>query len=507
MRCSPGVQQRCRVGKPHSGSLGKERKAKRFSRISTLRGRRLRAGVLGYLCGLSAETKELIREVHGEHLLRLKHRSQKGEERRDGVGLARGTMVHDGSGPRTPAAVVAAAGDTGAPPAASGHPRPATAADPTAGPRPRPQPRPTGRREEGPQEEGPGGGATDDAGRAPPGDDSAPSTAPATRRTAWTWKCRRRRRRGRRRGKCPQRANPLLDHRYCKTEDGDSATEEEAAKNQLLTTEVNTEDLTELIHEFLEHFYGKYGSFIPLSETDVLEHLNKKLNSDLTDRKTFIFSEVTKYRAGLACAPMHYFKVAYNKHTLTLEDLSTLDDQNWVNDQVINMYGELIVEAANQKVHFFNSFFHRQLVAKGYEGVKRWTKKVDLFTKSLLLIPIHLEIHWSLITVDVTNQNIHFYDSQGIMFKYAVENILKYILAEAKDKKHTAYQKGWKMIVNKSIPQQKNDSDCGVFVLEYCKCLALKQPLQFTQEDMPKVRKRIYKGSASANSKAKAGLR
>uniref|UniRef100_A0A665VQD1 Ubiquitin-like protease family profile domain-containing protein n=1 Tax=Echeneis naucrates TaxID=173247 RepID=A0A665VQD1_ECHNA len=44
--------------------------------------------------------------------------------------------------------------------------------------------------------------------------------------------------------------------------------------------------------------------------------------------------------------------------------------------QVINMYGELIMEATQHKVHFFNSFFHKQLVAKGYDGVKRWTKKV-----------------------------------------------------------------------------------------------------------------------------------
>lgn len=29
------------------------------------------------------------------------------------------------------------------------------------------------------------------------------------------------------------------------------------------------------------------------------------------------------------------------------------------------------------QVHFFNSFFHRQLVTKGYNGVKRWTKKVS----------------------------------------------------------------------------------------------------------------------------------
>lgn len=252
------------------------------------------------------------------------------------------------------------------------------------------------------------------------------------------------------------------------------------------------EGIREIVHEFLEHFYMKYGSFIPLSEGDVLEHIKKTSNFELSNRKLNIHSEVVKYKAGLASAPMTSFMVTHNKHTLTLEDLSTLDEQNWVNDQVINMYGELIMEAT-QQIHFFNSFFHRQLVAKGYEGVKRWTKKVDLFSKRLLLIPIHLEIHWSLITVDMTNQHINYYDSQGIVFKHTVDNIMRYILSEAKEKKQAVYQKGWKMIVNKGIPQQRNDSDCGVFVLEYCRCLALKQPLQFTQEDMPRVRKRIYK--------------
>ncbi len=46
------------------------------------------------------------------------------------------------------------------------------------------------------------------------------------------------------------------------------------------------------------------------------------------------------------------------------------------------------------------------------------------------------------------------------------QNILKYILAEAKEKKQPVFQQGWKMVVNKTIPQQKNDNDCGVFVLE-----------------------------------------
>ncbi|XP_070688169.1 sentrin-specific protease 5-like [Pempheris klunzingeri] len=253
------------------------------------------------------------------------------------------------------------------------------------------------------------------------------------------------------------------------------------------------EHLTDMIHEFLESFYLKYGGFIPLSETDVLEHLKKKGNSDLSSRGLEIKEAMARYRAGLASAPFAGFMVTYNKHTLGLEDLGTLEEQNWLNDQIINMYGELIMEATQHKVHFFNSFFHKQLVAKGYDGVKRWTKKVDLFSKWLLLIPIHLEIHWSLVTVTMATKTISYYDSQGIVFRHTTDNIMKYLLSEAREKKQAAFQKGWKITIIKGIPQQKNDSDCGVFVLEYCRCLSVKQPLLFCQEDMPRIRKRIYK--------------
>ncbi|XP_029473026.1 sentrin-specific protease 5-like [Rhinatrema bivittatum] len=74
-----------------------------------------------------------------------------------------------------------------------------------------------------------------------------------------------------------------------------------------------------------------------------------------------------------------------------------------------------------------------------------------------------------------------------------IQNIRKYLLTEAREKNHPEFLQGWQTAVTKCIPQQKNDSDCGVFVLQYCKCLALDQPFQFSQDDMPRVRKRIYK--------------
>ncbi|XP_061594731.1 sentrin-specific protease 5-like [Cololabis saira] len=257
--------------------------------------------------------------------------------------------------------------------------------------------------------------------------------------------------------------------------------------------EASLDQLADTVHEFLEDFYLKYGSFIPLSETDVLEHLKKKGNTDFCNSGLDIKGEMSRYRAGLASVPIAGFMVMYNKHTLSLEDLCTLEEQNWLNDQIINMYGELIMDATEHKVHFFNSFFHKQLVAKGYDGVKRWTKKVDLFSKWLLLIPIHLEIHWSLVTVTMATKTISYYDSQGIVFRHTTDNIMKYLQSEAREKKQAAFQKGWKITIIKGIPQQKNDSDCGVFVLEYCRRLSVKQPLLFSQDDMPHIRKRIYK--------------
>ncbi|XP_073348192.1 sentrin-specific protease 5-like [Pagrus major] len=270
----------------------------------------------------------------------------------------------------------------------------------------------------------------------------------------------------------------------------DRITSKKSASSQ---SDVSLKVLTKDIHEFLDDFYRSYGSFIPLQKRDVLRHLKRRFNADFIDRKNIIFPEVTKHRAAIIQKPVPSFRVVYKKHTLTLDDLSTLADQNWLNDQVMNMYGELIMESAHHKVHFLNSFFHRQLMTKGYDGVKRWTKQVDLFSKNLLLVPIHLEVHWCLVTADNVKKKICIYDSQGNGLQKVARNILKYLMTEAKEKKQTAFESGWTVSFDEKIPQQTNENDCGVFVLEYSRCLALGKPLQFSQKDIPKIRKRIYK--------------
>lgn len=60
----------------------------------------------------------------------------------------------------------------------------------------------------------------------------------------------------------------------------------------------------------------------------------------------------------------------------------------------------LLMERSKEKglpaVHAFNTFFFTKLKTAGYQAVKRWTKKVDIFSVDLLLVPIHLGVHWCL---------------------------------------------------------------------------------------------------------------
>ncbi|XP_036098726.1 sentrin-specific protease 5 isoform X3 [Molossus molossus] len=257
-------------------------------------------------------------------------------------------------------------------------------------------------------------------------------------------------------------SSKLLDHPYCKNPleaplmcSGLTLENQMGGgKNSQKASPVDDEQLSICLSGFLDEVMKKYGSLVPLSEKDVLGRLKDVFNEDFSNRKPFINREITNYRARHQKCN---FRVFYNKHMLDMDDLATLDGQNWLNDQVINMYGELIMDAVPDKVHFFNSFFHRQLVTKGYNGVKRWTKKVDLFKKSLLLIPIHLEVHWSLITVTLSNRIISFYDSQGIHFKFCVENIRKYLLTEAREKNRPEFLQGWQTAVTKFLSKNRGE--------------------------------------------------
>nr|XP_020504944.1 sentrin-specific protease 3-like [Labrus bergylta] len=256
-----------------------------------------------------------------------------------------------------------------------------------------------------------------------------------------------------------------------------------------------TEEHMSCVTGILEESLQQYGSLIPIHVEDIAEKLQDIFSESFSQphRKTVVQHLIQSFQRSSGSALAKTFRVNYKRHVLTMDDLGTLYGQNWLNDQIMNMYGDLVMDSVPEKVHFFNSFFYDKLRTKGYEGVKRWTKNVDIFQKDLLLIPIHLEVHWSLVSVDIPRRAITYFDSQRTLNRRCPKHIFKYLQAEAIKKDQQDFLTGWKGFFKMNVGRQNNDSDCGAFVLQYCKCLALGQPFSFGQQDMPRLRRNMYK--------------
>ncbi|KAF3845037.1 hypothetical protein F7725_008200 [Dissostichus mawsoni] len=185
-------------------------------------------------------------------------------------------------------------------------------------------------------------------------------------------------------------------------------------------------------------------------------------------------------------------------------------------------------EAAGLKIYSFSTFFFPKLrgggggQAGGHMAVRRWTKAVDLFLYDLLLVPLHLGVHWAMAVspnnkdfegflprsyssflvgdscqtapdvIDLKSKTVKSYDSMGHRHDDICGLLLHYLKEEHKVKKGRELE-GTKWSVGSlratEIPQQKNGSDCGVFACKYADYIAKGSPLTFKQCHMPIFRK------------------
>jgi len=187
-----------------------------------------------------------------------------------------------------------------------------------------------------------------------------------------------------------------------------------------------------------------------------------------------------------------------HKIQITGNDIETLKGLNWLNDEVINFYMQMIVQRSsegNKKfplVYAFSTFFYPKLMDSGHSGVKRWTKKVDLFSHSLILIPVHLGMHWCLAVIDLEKKAISYYDSMGGRNNRCLRALSKYIEEEHLAKKSAPLDMSdWSQEIAESIPQQMNGSDCGMFTCKFAEYISRRKKITFTQKDMPHFRRRM----------------
>ncbi|KAK4737700.1 hypothetical protein R3W88_001397 [Solanum pinnatisectum] len=193
---------------------------------------------------------------------------------------------------------------------------------------------------------------------------------------------------------------------------------------------------------------------------------------------------------------------------ITGEILQCLSPGAWLNDEVINVYLELLKERERRepkkflKCHFFNTFFYKKLISgKGgynYQSVKRWTSQRKLgyclFECDKIFVPIHKQVHWCLAVINKKEEKFQYLDSLGGRDQQVLKVLARYFIDEVKDKNGKDIDiNSWKLEFVEDLPEQENGFDCGMFMLKYADFYSRDIGLCFSQEHMPYFRSRTVK--------------
>ena len=185
---------------------------------------------------------------------------------------------------------------------------------------------------------------------------------------------------------------------------------------------------------------------------------------------------------------------------------SSLEGNNWLNDDVINNYLRM-VNAVDGNILIFSSYFHTAFREGGFKRVKDYYRKHALLEYEKLFIPVHKDSHWFLITyngIELVGYDPYNYpqaapSERSRLLKLKKKNLMK-ILKQLEEKYFKPLfilkEKNFKPLtlsvkISPDIPSQNNSNDCGVFLLTMVKYLVMKKVFDFDTDSMKNRRKTI----------------
>ncbi|KAG4948315.1 hypothetical protein JHK86_041554 [Glycine max] len=200
--------------------------------------------------------------------------------------------------------------------------------------------------------------------------------------------------------------------------------------------------------------------------------------------------------------------------SISMRDIELLQPQTFINDTIIDFYikylkSKLPTDEQN-RFHFFNSFFFRKLAdldkdsssacdgRAAFQCVRKWTRKVNLFEKDYIFIPVNYSLHWSLIAIchpgEVTcfkeiNESskvaciLHMDSLRGS--HKGLKNVFQSYLCEEWKERHSNVVDDVSSkflhlrFISLELPQQENLYDCGLFLLHYVERFLEEAPMNF----------------------------
>ncbi|CAI0462555.1 unnamed protein product [Linum tenue] len=225
---------------------------------------------------------------------------------------------------------------------------------------------------------------------------------------------------------------------------------------------------------------------------------------------------------------------------ICFQDIDCLAPESFLTSPIMNFYIRYLEMQASpsQKAtcdyHIFNTFFYnklkQQLSRNGGEKeslfvkFRRWWKGVNLFDKAYILIPIHEDLHWSLVIICFPEKKdnrsgpmlLHL-DSLKLHYSRVVlEDITSFLREEwqylhqevARQLDVEISDKIWKRLHDISsrrieVPQQKNDYDCGIFVLYFMERFIDEAPERLKEVDLDMFGKQWFKPEEASRLRKK----
>lgn len=176
-------------------------------------------------------------------------------------------------------------------------------------------------------------------------------------------------------------------------------------------------------------------------------------------------------------------------------DLDTLKGEHWLSDDVIDNYLSLVEERSIFTRNYplvgnFGPKFFQFLEAANWQGQDLAEALCELeseniFAKTIILIPVFKQGHWSLIVVYVNLKDIliTFYDSVGDSGTPQMELIMKFLSAKHLKQFGTELREGSIRIQanEEGIPKLSKAADSGVFICLCAEHVSRKAPMKFSQ--------------------------
>ncbi|KAG6768608.1 hypothetical protein POTOM_027530 [Populus tomentosa] len=135
--------------------------------------------------------------------------------------------------------------------------------------------------------------------------------------------------------------------------------------------------------------------------------------------------------------------------SISKRDVELLRPGTFINDTIIDFYilylKSKLKPGDKHRFHFFNSFFFRKLadLDKGpsnacggrlaFQRVHKWTRKMNLFEKDYIFIPINYSLHWSLIVICHPGEVVHS-RGKGLCDEVCFYCVLSYLYEEWRER-------------------------------------------------------------------------